>query len=398
MSLLQTITTALANQEPQIDQSIHPIIFNSNDILRNLNLQIDDSNEDQTIKRVEGWKISDIDTEIVELGNDFVKKLTKKRKNPNLFGIEEFLRLLKSFLEKIRAKVVVLVDVDGTSLSCVCVLIEKLGLFLGRDVVGLIVESCVDLGVWDVLETLIREGVVGQLVPKSLIEGVIRTNRSDLICLCVKHGSHVQSSDFLSILKYFLSPPKDAYSTMLVVRKEWEKEGLLAIEKATKKGVSSQLALVAKQASLLLMIAYDGFDSSELCMHYLFASSILDELALSYCASRLDGAEMVKLIRYFGKWLRKYERFPQVVPCPKAASSLNLKCCDFVPSLEVIVKCLGSVLDDQFSSLMLHSEYYEELRSIDEVVKSLTSEVRLYCSLADLVNNVRREVGPGDNV
>ncbi|KAK9085361.1 hypothetical protein Sjap_025772 [Stephania japonica] len=373
MSLLQTITTALANQEPQIDQSIHPIIFNSNDILRNLNPQIDDSNEDQTLKRVQGWKISETDTEIIESGNNFVKKLTKKRKNPNLFGIEEFLRLLKSFLEKIRAKVGVLVDVDGYNLSSVRVLIEKLGPFLGRDVVGLVVEVCVDLGVWDVLETLIREGVVGARFACSVL-------------------------DFLSILKYFLSPPKEGYSTLLIVRKEWEKEAMLAIEKATKKGVSGQAALVAKQASFLLMIAYDGFDSSELCMHYLFGSSMLDELALSYCASRLDGAEMMKLIRYFGKWLRKYERFPQVVPCPKAASSLNLKCCDFVPSLEVIVKCLGSVLDDQFSSLVLHSEYHEELRSIDEVVKSLTSEVRSYCSLSDLIDNVRREVGRVDNM
>ncbi|KAF6151056.1 hypothetical protein GIB67_042391 [Kingdonia uniflora] len=49
---------------------------------------------------------------------------------------------------------------------------------------------------------------------------------------------------------------------------------------------------------------------------------------------------------------------------------------------------MGWVFDDHFSSLVLSSEYHEKLRSIEGIVKSLSSEARLCCSVTDVVENL----------
>lgn len=103
---------------------------------------------------------------------------------------------------------------------------------------------------------------------------------------------------------------------------------------------------------------------------------------------------MLSLIKYLGKWLKKYEKFPQACPCPKAAKKLGLKACDWVPSLKSVVKYLGLVLDEHFSKLVLYTEFQDELslRLIDGVVKSLACGARLCCSVADVVENLKVEV------
>ncbi|KAF6163493.1 hypothetical protein GIB67_031100 [Kingdonia uniflora] len=153
---------------------------------------------------------------------------------------------------------------------------------------------------------------------------------------------------------------------MSSIQKQWESQAYLAIKKATNARVMDQYLDLAKQALILIMISYDGLSSSELCMHYLFASPNVNELILLYSLSRLDGSEMFKLIKYLGKWLRKYERFPQAIPCINAVSALDLDVCDWVSSLVPIVQSLGLVFDDHFSLLVLRSEYHEDLRSIEE--------------------------------
>lgn len=386
MSLLELITKAAADPEKLSVESKYPIILNANSILSDLQPENDDTDDTSLIKRVGGWKISEIDTEIIQSGNKFSKKLTRKLKNPKSFGIDEFLGILNSFLKKNMEKIglpVVVNQSDDTSYACL--MLEKLGIFIGRDVLCLILEASLVLELWEVLKTLVVQGVVCT----NLVETLVKKKRSDLLCLCIKHNSELQSSDLVSLLKYFLSPPKDAYSTMMIVRKDWENQALLAIEKTSKQNSKS---ILAKEASVLLMLAYDGFSSSELCLHYLFASSNLDQLTLSYSLSRLNGTEMLSLIKYLGKWLKKYEKFPQASPCPKAGSKLGLKACEWVPSLESVVKYLGLILDEHFSTLVLYSDFHDDLKLIDGVVKSLASEARLCCSVADVVENLKLEV------
>ncbi|KAM7508259.1 hypothetical protein LguiA_018712 [Lonicera macranthoides] len=393
MSLLEVITKASANSHQIPSDSNYPIILNPDPILFELKPQIQRSNDTSLVKRVDGWQISQIDSVIIELGKKFFKSLKRKLNNPITFNKDEFLGMLNSFLEKNRKKVgMPSVGVDSSDLGYSCVLIEKLGFTMGRDVVGLVLEAGIVLELWEILETLIVHGLVEYSCFSNLIHNLIEKRRSDLVCLCVKHVSDLQASDLLVILKYFLSPPKDAYSTMASVRKEWEGAALSAIEKATDKSLGGKKLSLAKDASILLMIANDGFLVSELCLHYLLASSNLDEAILSFCVSKLDGSQMMGFIRYLGKWSKKYEKFPQAYHTPKFSSSLGLKACEWVPTLEDIVKCTGLVLDEQFSSLVLHPEFHEELMSMAGVINSLSSEARVCCNVANLAESLKTEI------
>ena len=149
---------------------------------------------------------------------------------------------------------------------------------------------------------------------------------------------------------------------------------------------------MAKEASILLMMAHDGFSASELCLHYLLASSNVDAVTLSSSIGKLNGKEMMNLIRYLGKWLKKYVQFPQAVPCPEASSKLGLKACSWVPKLEDVINCVGLVLDEKFSSLVLHPEFHEELRFMGVMVSCLASEARLCCIMADVAERLKVEV------
>ncbi|XP_028052882.1 uncharacterized protein LOC114257326 [Camellia sinensis] len=392
MSLLEVITKASANPNQLTLESNYHVILNPDPIFLNLKPKNDESNDTSLVKRVEGWKIWQTDSDIIDLGQIFFKKLKRNLKNPSSFGKDDFIGILNSYLEKNSEKVGIFVGVDSSEEGYTRKLIKKVGFLMSRQVKGLVLEACTVLELWELLETLIVCGLVERLCSSNLVHNLIEQRRSDLICLCVKHLSDLQTSDVVSILKYFLSPSKGAYSSMLSVRKEWESQALLAMEKAMDKKLSGKKLNLAKEASVLLMLAHDEFSNPELCLHYLLASSNLDEVILSSCISKLNGSEMMGLIQYLGKWLKKYERFPQVCPCPKASSMLGLKACEWVPTLEDIVKCLGLVVDEHFSSLVLHPEFHEELRSIDGLVNSLALEARLCCSMANLIETLRTEV------
>ncbi|KAK0587966.1 hypothetical protein LWI29_032075 [Acer saccharum] len=101
---------------------------------------------------------------------------------------------------------------------------------------------------------------------------------------------------------------------------------------------------------------------------------------------------MMSLIRYLGKWLKKFERFPKAGPCPESSNMLGLEACDWVSRLEVVVKCLGVMLDENFSPLVLHPECHGELRSIEGVVGTLAFKSRLCCSMAAAINNLGVDV------
>ncbi|CAK7327881.1 unnamed protein product [Dovyalis caffra] len=80
-----------------------------------------------------------------------------------------------------------------------------------------------------------------------------------------------------------------------------------------------------------------------------------------------------------------------VGPCPKASSVLGLKSCDWVPKLEDVVRWLGLVLDGDISSLVLHPEFHEELKSIEGFASSLSSVAKLGCTIANFIENLRTE-------
>ncbi|KAL2465317.1 hypothetical protein Adt_41168 [Abeliophyllum distichum] len=392
MSLLEVISKAssTASIHPDPDSN-YPIVLNPDSILLKLKPETDELNEESPVKRVTGWEISQTDAGLIEAGQKFFKKLKRKLKNTNTFSKDEFLGMFTSYLEKTGEKIGISIGVDKSDEEYVRKLVERLGFSMGRDVKSLILEACVALEVWDTLESLIINGLVEHMCTSNLVYNLIEKRRSDLVVLCVKHLSDLQTYDLMCILKYFLLPPRDGYKSLVSVREEWENQALLAIEKVSDRGLGGKQKSLARDASFLLMVAHDEFTISELCLHYLLASRNLDEVIFSACVSKLNGEEMMALIKYLGKWLRKYERFPQVVPCPKASSLLGLKACDWVPTLENVVKCLGLVVDEHFSSLVLHSEFHEQLRSLEKVVSSLAAEARLCGTLTNLTERLRGE-------
>ncbi|KAL4559231.1 hypothetical protein LXL04_031366 [Taraxacum kok-saghyz] len=378
MSMLELITKASAASEQLPSDSQYPIVLNPDSVLLKLKPQSQESNDDSFIKRVEGWKISQTDTEIIDLGQKFFKELKLKLKNLKSFSKVDFISMLSSYLEKNREKVGISLAVGHKEEGYTNALIQ--GFLMGEAVLGLVLEACFAFEIWEILETLIVGGLIEGSSSKNLVHNLIEKKRSDLVCLCTKHVSDLQFSDILLILKFFLSPPKDAYSTMIVIRKEWETQALSAIEMAKDKTLNS-----AKDAAILLMMAHDEFTTSELCLHYLLSSSNLDDVIFSACVGRLNGSEIMGFVRYLKKWLNKYEKFPQACSSiPKASSLHGLKAFDSVPSLENVTKCFGFVLDEHFTSLVMHPEFCEEVKSIELVVNSLATEARICCKLANL--------------
>ncbi|CAA6671413.1 unnamed protein product [Spirodela intermedia] len=367
MTLLETITRAAAGggDVPTSAVSNFPVLLNGNEAFRNLTPEGGDSPGDSLVKRLVGWKIPETDVKSIEAVEKLVKKLRRKLKNRKSLGHEEFRGLLSSLPEK------------------------KLGDVVGGELVGLYAEGCVILGLWETLESMILSGLIGRLGPNDLVEKLVEQNRSDLLCLYVNHVSEIRASELLLILEYFLSPPRGSRECMLKVRKEWESQAILAVEKTTQKGLPDEVMNLAREASILLMMAHDGFSSSELCLHSLFSTPNLDGLVMSSAISRLGGSEVLGLVRYLRKWLDKYERFPEGCPCPEAGPALGLKLCELVPSLESVVRGLALVIDEHYPYLVLNSHFHDEMSSIRRVVDSLASAAGLCCSLGNIIENLR---------
>lgn len=387
MSLLETITKASANKTQLSSESNYPIVLNSDPTLLNLKPQ----NQDSSILSncVDGWQLSEPDLQIIELGQKFLKTLKRKLKNRLEFSKNEFVEMLYLYLQSCSEKIGVSI---GGDVNVGGKLIAKFGFLLGHDLLGLVLEGCVVLEAWEVLESLIVFGFVRPLVSGNLVGNLIVKGRSELVCLFVKHVKDIQFGDVVLILKYFLNPSREAYDSMVILRKDWEDEALEAVEKAADKGVGGKLRNLAQEAAVLLMVAYDGFSASELCLHYLIARDDIDEVMFLSCISKLNCEEMMSLIRYFGKWLRKYEKFPQANACPKASSVLGLKTCNWVPSLANVVKCFGLVVDEHFSSLVLQSEFHEELRSLEQVANALSLEASLCSTVTKLAENLKPDL------
>ncbi|CAK8566785.1 unnamed protein product [Lathyrus sativus] len=395
-TLLELIKDASVNSKSLDLHSDYPVVLNPDKILSNLKYELEDDSSSYPIKPLIGWKISQTDSEIIEINKKFIEELKKKVQSTDNLKRDEFIGSLISYLENIRGKVGVLIEIGDSSGSAHCkILIGKIGSFIGKDVAGLVLDGCISLEIWELVEALIVNGVVVNSCYSNLVAKLVEKKRSDLICLCCKHAFDLGTSEIFSILRYFLSPSKDAYDSMVSIKKEWENQALLAIEKASDSNLKRKNLVVAKEASILFMLAYDGFSAPELCLHYLVSSPNINNAISSPAFNKLNGKELLNLIRYLAKWFKKYERFPQARPCPKASSVLDLEACHWIPKLEDVIKCLGFVLDENFSSLVLHPQFHEELRSIEGLVSCLTAEAKICNMVTAVTEKLKIEVTRG---
>ncbi|XP_021776053.1 uncharacterized protein LOC110739882 [Chenopodium quinoa] len=399
MTVLEQILEA-SNHQQSIDEPLnYPFNLSADTIIPNL--KPSSENPLSLLQPLSGFEISQPDVKLIELTSTFFKKLKRKIKSPQSLSSASFVKLLTSFLEQVGVikfggldGLVSKKDSDGNVEGYCCKLVEKLGSFVGRDVMGLVIEGCLILGNWMILETLIiNKFIVDHGVRSDLLYNLVTKGRSELVCLCLRYFDDLESADLGRALKCFLSPSKEGCLNMVSVMSEWESEATAAIEKVGDKKSSGKKLGLAKDAALLLMVAYDQFSQAELCLHFLLSSSNVDEVVFSSALSKLNAEEMLNFVRYLGKWLHKYERFPHVGPCPKAATTLGLNLCQWVPRVEDVVKAFGLVVDEHFSSLALHSEFHEVLKAVEGVVSSLVSEGRFCCSVANVIEVLKPEVG-----
>nr|CAD1838215.1 unnamed protein product [Ananas comosus var. bracteatus] len=403
MTLLDSITAAAAAAaagdgagEALSAAFDFPIVLNPDDIIPHLAPLPQTPNGDASlVKRVSGWHISPSDADLADLSAQLAKTLVRKLGNPRSLDRAEFLRLLGSFLARCAERIGLSIQSEPSATSdeaFVRLGVGKLGFLIGRELARLIAESCIVLDQWGVLETLISNGILGHLNSVNLVEKLVEKKQSELLALYVKHVSDLRSSELVALLKYFLSPSEDSYESMIGMRKKLEKEALLAIEKATTQtGLPKKVSNMARDASVVLMMAHDGFSAPEICLHYVLGSSNVDGLVMSSAISRLDGSEVLTLIRYCMKWLEKYKKFPDAGPCPSAGAVLGLSVCESIPSLESVVRVLGLVLDVHFSYLVLNSAFHDEVRALEEKVSSLALEADLCCSLDEVVKHLQAE-------
>ncbi|XP_074572521.1 uncharacterized protein LOC141829012 [Curcuma longa] len=399
MTLLEAISRAAAeaggggNLPPP---SKFPIVLSSDDILSKLKPDAETPSGGSLVRRVSGWKISETDAALAELSSHLAENLRSKLGRAKSFRKGEFLGLLNSFFSQCAEKIGLSIGSDAAGASSSRFAragIEKLGFLIGRELASLIAECCSVLEVWKVLESLLLQGLVGHAYTANLTKNLLEKNQTKLLCLLVKHVPDLHSSELLSVLKYFLSPTDESYDGMRLVREQWKNEALLAIEKATQAGHGKKVTKLAREASILLMMAHDDFTSSEICLHYVFGSSNGEGIILSSAISKLDGQEVLGLIRYLLKWLGKYYRFPEASPCSSAGAVLGLRTCESVPSFETIAKALSLALDEHFSYLVLNSDFHIELRASEDIVSSLVWDAtelgRLDAMIKHLLSEIR---------
>ncbi|AQK89909.1 uncharacterized protein LOC100280435 [Zea mays] len=228
--------------------------------------------------------------------------------------------------------------------------------------------------------------------PPELISSLCKKDQVDLVCALLRQAADIRSSEILAALRCFLSPASDkAYDAMIDVKGRWKDAAVLAVNRCQGKsaGKRKRVDAATRRVALLLMMGYDRFTSPEVCLHYLFASEIVDSVVLGAAVAELDGEEVIKLMRYLNMWIGKYRRFLEAHMCPEAVEMLELDQCDIVPSFGAVARALGVLLDNHFSHLVLNADAREDLRAAELIVRELTAEAESSGTILDLLHRLQ---------
>ena len=142
MSLLEVITKASTEHSPTTSEGNYSIVLSGEPVLLQLKPEKEEEDGVSLVKRGTGWRILSTDVELIELGQNFIKKLKRKMKNPNTFNKDEFFGMFVAYVAEIWEKFGVSIHVDGLDEGNIVKLTEKVGNFMGRDVKGLVLEAC----------------------------------------------------------------------------------------------------------------------------------------------------------------------------------------------------------------------------------------------------------------
>lgn len=105
MTLLELITKASASSQATNTLTDYPVVLDPDSIFPELNPKDREKSNASTLPiPVTGWKISQSDSELIDLVSKFFTELEEKLKSSEKFGKDKFLGILKSFLETIKRK------------------------------------------------------------------------------------------------------------------------------------------------------------------------------------------------------------------------------------------------------------------------------------------------------
>ncbi|XP_057831691.1 uncharacterized protein LOC131042439 [Cryptomeria japonica] len=329
---------------------------------------------DKPLRRLSTWKTYDKDERLICAESETLRNLlftTPANLTPKTFS-----SLINPFLNMVQEQIEGKTNKSENTLN----LLEKVGPYLGRELVKEMVRFCVELRLWRHLTLLL-----GLSLPTSLclhihlVEKLKEAKRSDMLCLMLERMTDIQPSDFLLILSYFLCPSKDD-NTMSSFRKERKQQALKAMEMEEHK--RSDFAF--QQTALLVATAFDRFSTTDFCFHFVVSASV-DENVLGWVIERIDNREVLKLVRYLLKWLAVYSSCHLTGPLDFPAVNVSR----WVPSLVSVIQWASVILDESFSTLLLGTEFHAEFKSMEETVKNMVEVASGASSLASIVELLR---------
>ncbi|XLR08003.1 hypothetical protein HN51_062981 [Arachis hypogaea] len=165
MSLLEVVKNASINSKPLNSPLDYPIVLNSNTIIPNLKPEQEDTAALCLVKPLSGWKISQADAELIDIGKKFFIQLKANLKSGNGLEKDEFISDLNSYLNSITKKIGISVAINPSMPNYTKFLIDK-----------------------NIVEALIEHGVIKHSCDSDLVTRFVERKRSDLICSCIKHA------------------------------------------------------------------------------------------------------------------------------------------------------------------------------------------------------------------
>ncbi|KAG4926439.1 hypothetical protein JHK85_052925 [Glycine max] len=135
--------------------------------------EVKDESSSSLVEPLIGWPISQTDAEIIDINKKFLTQLKAKLKNSNNLDKGEFISSLNSYLENIEGKLGIVIGVDSSRSGYTRILIDKLGVFIGKDVASLVLDENVSLEIWEMVRALIVNSIIEHSCYSNLVTKLV---------------------------------------------------------------------------------------------------------------------------------------------------------------------------------------------------------------------------------
>eukprot|EP00249_Psilotum_nudum_P017880 c26533_g1_i1 orf=219-1526(+) len=282
---------------------------------------------------------------------------------------------------------------------------------LGRKLVNAFLQVCVVTGFWNGLLSLLESQSISGYAYPELVPKLVERNRAFLLSMWLTNVHDPRPSDLFLVLKFFLKDTRQSLKACTYVRKQWRQMALAAIKEAADEQrnevdlndgthtidyekISDAKRTDSRQRSsekakddvvskaVLLSAAVDGFSSHEICLHYIVASG-QDEAVLASIVSQLDTGELLRLLQYLTKWLKKYSALSIHSTVSKRGQGPR------IPTLNQILQLITVILDEHYPTLVLSAGFHSELKELHCLIKEFVDIGFKASSLAGVTEHLR---------